>query len=111
MCWAWGWDKVLVLLPRKGVTFGGAHLAGSLGGSREEAWEQGWGSEVSSSVGSGGPAVGSPWLSGACSVGSISKVGSGGSTQRGEQESKDDKAGLRATPHGHWGPDSRHQPD
>ena len=70
-----------------------------------------WGSEVGSSLGSRGPAVGMLGLSGACSMGSLSKGGPGGSKQQAEQESKDDKAGLHAIPHGHRRPDPRHQQD
>ena len=53
----------------------GAHLTGSPGGGREEAWKPGWGSTAGFSLGSRVPGLGWEGLS----VGSISIGSSGGS--------------------------------
>lgn len=85
----------------------GTHLAGSPGGSREEAWRPGWGSGVGSSSGSGGPEVGKGGLSGACSIGSFSKGDSGGSKQEEESEARDDVVRLLVTTSRAQGPGLR----
>ena len=69
-----------------------AHLAGSLGGGREEVWtwEPGWGSGAGASLGSSlgcrGMGVGREGVSRACSLGPISWGRPGGAKQRGKQE-------------------------